>query len=316
MPLLDRLAPRLVIIGLVSLAGTTAQAQRSALAGTWVAVPADTPSTLPKAPSPVFGTRFDLRLDGSTATLTRPAREGSFTASLPTDGSRVNSRMMGRLCEGESQFHESAAWEGDALVFTVLGITPAGGGTTTEFKNRRIMRLVSPDVLVVEGTIAQQGQSRQVGSVYRRTTDAMPAPRAPLPVKGLAATIDQVAWIGTTWIGTTGTVTTEERWTTPASGGMIGVARTLRNNTTLASFEFLCIAEREGTLVYVAMPDARTPATLFVLTALTATSATFENTAHDYPQSVRYSLAADGSLETTIAGAGGARARSVQLKKP
>lgn len=307
--------PSYLVIALVVIA-SPARAQRPALSGTWVYAPADTPATLPKAPGPVLGTRFELRLEGPNAILTRPAREGSFTAMLPTDGTRTTARIMGRLCEGESQFHESATWEGDALVFTVLGTTPAGGGTATEFKNRRIVRLVAPDVLVVEGTMAQQGQTRQVGSVYRRTTEAMPAPRAALPIKGIAATIEQVAWIGTTWVGTTGTVTTEERWTPPASGGLIGVARTLRNNTTLASFEFLCIAEREGTLVYNAMPDGRMPATVFVLTALTPTSATFENTAHDYPQSVRYSLTADGSLETTIAGAGGARPRSVQLKKP
>jgi hypothetical protein len=308
--LLAYLAVPLVVIAV------PARAQRPALSGTWVYAPADTPATLPKAPSPVFGTRFDLKLDGATATLTRPAREGSFTAVLPTEGSRVTSPIAGRLCEGESKFHESAAWEGDALVFTVLGTTPAGGGTTTEFKNRRIVRMVSPDMLVVEGTMVQQGQGRQVGAVYRRTTEPMPAPRAALPVKGIAATISDVAWIGTTWIGTTGTTTTEERWTPPASGGLIGLARTLRNGTALASFEFLCIAERDGTLVYNAMPDARMPATMFVLTELTPTSATFSNPTHDYPQSVRYALTADGALETTIAGANGARARSVTFKKP
>lgn len=309
---LSYLAVPLVVIA----TSAPASAQRAALSGTWVYAPTDTPATLPKAPGGVFGARFDLRLDGATVVVTRPAREGSFAATLSTDGTRVSSRMMGRLCEGESQFHESAAWEGDALVFTILGTTPAGGGTTSELKARRIMRLVSPDMLVVEGSMTQQGQSRQVGAVYRRTTDPMPAPRAALPVKGIAATIAEVAWIGTTWMGTTGTITTEERWTPPASGGLIGVARTLRNGTALASYEFLCIAERDGTLVYAAMPDGRSPATLFVLTALTPTSATFENPTHDYPQMIRYSLTADGSLETTIAAAGGARPRTVMLKKP
>jgi len=310
-----RLSARIVLISVAATAASAAHAQRPALSGTWFAVVADTPSTLPKAPGPTLGTRFDLRLDGASATLVRPAREGTFTAMLPTDGTRTTSRLPGRLCEGESQFHETASWEGDALVLTVVGITPAGGGTTTEFKSRRIVRLEQPDKLVVEGTMTQAGQSRQVGTVYRRSTDPMPAARAALPLKGLAATIDQLAWIGTTWIGTTGAVTTEERWTPAASGGMIGVSRTLRG-TALASFEFLCIAERDGTLVYAAMPDARTPATLFVLTALTPTSATFEDPTHDYPQMVRYTLGADGTLETTIAGAAGARPRSVTLKKP
>lgn len=313
-----RPSDRLLLLALLSLAANPVRAQRPALAGTWVAVPSDTPSTVPRAPSPVLGARFDLRLDGGSLVLTRPAREGSFATTLATDGSRASTRIMGRLCEGESVTHETAIWEGDALVLTVVGVTPAGGGNTTEFRARRILRLDGPDRLVVEGSLNQGGQSRQVGSVYRRTTEPMPAPRAALPVKGIAATIDQVAWIGTTWVGTAGTgttITTEERWTPPASGGMMAVARTLRG-PALASFEFLCIAEREGTLVYAAMPDARTPATLFVLTALTPTSATFENPAHDYPQSIRYTLGADGSLETTIAGAAGARPRSVTLRKP
>lgn len=313
-----RPSDRLLLVALLFLAAVPVRAQRPALAGTWVAAPSDTPSTVPRAPSAVLGTRFALHLEGDRLVLTRPAREGSFATTLPTDGSRVGSRIMGRLCEGEAVLHETASWEGDALVLTIVGRTPAGGGATTAFNARRILRLEGPDRLVVEGSMNQGGTSRQVGSVYHRTTDPMPAPRPALPVKGIAATIDQVSWIGTTWLGTAGTttvITTEERWTPPASGGMMAVARTLRG-ADLASFEFLCIAEREGTLVYAAMPDARTPATLFVLTALTPTSATFENPAHDYPQSIRYTLGADGSLETTIAGAAGARPRSVTLRKP
>ena len=63
------------------------------------------------------------------------------------------------------------------------------------------------------------------------------------------------------------------------------------------------------------MPDGRTPATVFMLTALTPTTATFENPAHDYPKIVRYTQTADGSLETTIAGANMVRLVSVTLKK-
>ena len=57
------------------------------------------------------------------------------------------------------------------------------------------------------------------------------------------------------------------------------------------------------------------PATTFVLTALTPTSATFENPGHDFPKMIRYAQTADGGLETTIAGADGARAQTVALKK-
>ena len=95
---------------------------------------------------------------------------------------------------------------------------------------------------------------------------------------------------------------------------MIGVGRTLRG-AALGSFEFLCIAERDGTLVYIAMPDARTPATFFTLTSITADSATFENPSHDFPKLIRYSKLADGSLQTTISAGGTSKPTSFRLKK-
>jgi Domain of unknown function (DUF6265) len=124
---------------------------------------------------------------------------------------------------------------------------------------------------------------------------------ASTPAGAAQATIAQVAWISGTWIGSAGNVTVEERWTPTAGGSMLGIGRTLRNGA-MAGFEFLCIAERDGSLVYTAMPNARTPLTDFMLTAITADSATFENPAHDFPKRVRYSRRADGALETTISG--------------
>ena len=83
----------------------------------------------------------------------------------------------------------------------------------------------------------------------------------------------------------------------------------------LAGFEFLCIAERSGSLAYIAMPDARMPATYFYLTALTDSSATFENPAHDFPKLVRYSRLPDGSLQTVISAGPGTRETTITLKK-
>jgi hypothetical protein len=94
---------------------------------------------------------------------------------------------------------------------------------------------------------------------------------------------------------------------------MLGMARTLRSNA-LTSFEFLCIVERDGSLVYSAMPNGRAPATDFVLTAISADSATFENPAHDYPKKIQYSRRGD-VLETAISGDGNARAQRVELKR-
>jgi hypothetical protein len=136
----------------------------------------------------------------------------------------------------------------------------------------------------------------------------------------------QVAWIAGTWTGTRGASASgalergaaasgalergasriEERWTPPAGGSMLAISRTLRDGN-MSAFEFLCIVERNGGLVYQAMPNGRMPATDFTLTTIDESSATFENPAHDFPKMIRYTKKADGSLEAVISGANGAK---------
>lgn len=117
------------------------------------------------------------------------------------------------------------------------------------------------------------------------------------------ATIDQLAWLSGVWTGPTGS---DERWTPAAGGSMMGVSRTLRNNV-LTEFEFLCIVQRNGGLVYQAMPNGRSPATDFTMTRIGPTSVTFENPAHDFPKAIRYTLRPDGTLEARVSGGPGER---------
>ena len=83
---------------------------------------------------------------------------------------------------------------------------------------------------------------------------------------------------------------------------MLAVSRTLKGDRMVA-FEFLRIVERDGGLVYVAQPNGRPP-TDFVLTEVTADSATFENPAHDFPKMIRYAKRADGALEARVSDGG------------
>jgi len=101
-----------------------------------------------------------------------------------------------------------------------------------------------------------------------------------------------------------GDVVVEERWTSPAGGAMLAVSRTVKG-ARMAAFEFLRIVERNGGLVYVAQPGG-SPPTDFTLTALSETSASFENPAHDFPKAIRYTKRADGALEARV-GDGGAK---------
>ena len=95
---------------------------------------------------------------------------------------------------------------------------------------------------------------------------------------------------------------------------MLATARTLRDGR-MTGFEFLCISERDGTLVYTALPNGRAPATDFTLRDITADSVTFENPAHDFPKSIRYARLPDGSLETSVAGDGPGKPERVVLTR-
>jgi hypothetical protein len=223
--------------------------------------------------------------------------------TFTVDGRETRSRIPGRACQADAESIETAAWEGETLALTVVGSVPPGGGVRTTVNVKRLLRLRSRDSLVVEAGMRASGESspRQVATIYKRSSDALPAGAADTGARKAQATIAQVAWISGTWIGTAGPVTVEERWTPAASGTMLAVARTIRNGV-MSAFEFLCISERDGGLVYTAMPNGRPPATDFTLTAITSDSATFENPAHDFPKLVRYARRPDGTLETTVGG--------------
>lgn len=290
--------------------------ERPNLSGTWAAT-TDAPQGIAPAPSAVFGPRFAIKQDAAQVTLTRVGRDGAFPLTLALDGTELRWRVPGRLCEGDSERIEKVTVQGTGLEYTLVGVTPPGGGVSRVSNIRYLIRPEGPDTVVVQGTMVQQGQSRAVATVYKRSSDALPAPvpAVSLPkVNAPPATIAQAAWIAGTWIGTSGTTTTEERWIPPASGAMLAIGRTL-NGPQMSSFEFLCIVEREGSLAYTAMPNGRSPATYFMLTSITPDSATFENPSHDYPKLVRYSRLPDGSLQTTISAGGDVRSRSVTLKK-
>lgn len=139
----------------------------------------------------------------------------------------------------------------------------------------------------------------------------LPVQDRPAPAR---ATLADLGWLAGNWSGTLGRATIEERWTPAAGGAMLAVSRTIKDDR-LAAFEFLRIVERDGGLVYIAQPNGRPP-TEFVLTVMTADSATFENPTHDFPKVIRYTRRADGSLEARVSGAGGERPQVFVFTRP
>ena len=113
-----------------------------------------------------------------------------------------------------------------------------------------------------------------------------------------AAKIDDFAWLAGQWVSEAEGRWTEESWAAPRGGEMLGHSRSGRGDA-LREFEFLRIAAGpDGVPAYIAQPGGRAPVA-FTLVRYDATSATFENAAHDYPQRIAYARSGD-TLTATI----------------
>lgn len=123
-----------------------------------------------------------------------------------------------------------------------------------------------------------------------------------------AARVDDLSWLAGDWVSEADGRWTEESWAAPRGGVMLGHSRSGRGDM-LREFEFLRIAAGEGGgLAYLAQPQGRAPVA-FALVKHDATSATFENEAHDYPQRIAYARSGD-TLTATISKIDGSKPRS------
>ncbi|HEY0596493.1 DUF6265 family protein [Sphingopyxis sp.] len=127
------------------------------------------------------------------------------------------------------------------------------------------------------------------------------------------ATIDDLGWLAGQWASETGGRWTEESWTAPRGGVMLGHSRSGRGEV-LREFEFIRIARgTDGILAYIAQPQGGAPVA-FPLVRSEGTSATFENAAHDYPQRIVYERAGD-TLTATISAIDGSKPRSWSYRR-
>jgi len=303
-------------VGLLTACADATAGQRPDLSGTWAAA-SDPPAPASGRPAlPNYGPQFSITHAEPALTLTRTFAGAPATINYVLDGSEVASRMPARLCEADSVAKWTAVWDGSAVVITLVGAVPPNG-KAVKMGVKSTLTLESPDTLRVDVTSQPAGQAapRTTTTVYKRTGPPSPSPALAPKAQ---ATMAQVGWIAGVWSGARGSSTPEtrieERWTPPAGGAMLAVSRTLRDGL-MPAFEFLCIVERDGGLVYTAMPNGRSPATDFTLTKIDATSAVFENPAHDFPRMIRYMLRPDGSLEATISGAGGEKPQAFVFKR-
>lgn len=98
---------------------------------------------------------------------------------------------------------------------------------------------------------------------------------------------------------------------TPRGAVMLGTSRTTRNDSVV-EWEQIRIAREGDTIFFHAQPSGQ-PAASFRLTGMTATSVTFENPAHDFPQRIIYRSPGRDSLIARIEGTANGRARGVDF---
>jgi hypothetical protein len=99
--------------------------------------------------------------------------------------------------------------------------------------------------------------------------------------------LTDLAWLAGSWAGNSGGIAMEEHWTAPKGDSMIGIHRDVGKGRTL-SFEFLRIEQQGDQVVYLSMPNGKSPATPFPLKDASAGRVVFENPTHDFPQRIIY----------------------------
>jgi len=128
-----------------------------------------------------------------------------------------------------------------------------------------------------------------------------------------ASRIAKLGWLAGCWQRAYGHRAVEEQWMAPRAGLMLGIGRTTNAaGDTLIEFEQTKIQERGNNLVFTASPSGQATDS-FTATAVSDSSVTFENKAHDFPQRVGYTLKADGSLAAWIEGTQGGKPRHIDF---
>ena len=94
-------------------------------------------------------------------------------------------------------------------------------------------------------------------------------------------------WLAGTWAMEDGANWSDELWTDPRGGIMVGIGRS-GFGPQLKSVEVTRIVTRkDGSLAYVAEVDGQPPVE-FPLVLISAEAIEFANPAHDFPQRIRY----------------------------
>jgi hypothetical protein len=101
-----------------------------------------------------------------------------------------------------------------------------------------------------------------------------------------AQDLDRLSWMSGNWVQKSAAEDVHENWLGPKGNVMVATNLTMRHGRG-ASFEFLRIAIKDGSIVYFASPGGRPPVE-FPMTQMSDSSITFENPSNPYPTRIIY----------------------------
>lgn len=109
--------------------------------------------------------------------------------------------------------------------------------------------------------------------------------------------VADLAWMSGRWVAQDNGRWTEEHWSAPRAGTMMGYSWS-GEGETIREYEYLRLqAGEDDEIVYLAQPNGGAGVG-FYLAEAGATSATFENPTHDFPQRIRYARTNDVMVAT------------------
>src|SRR5688572_188681 len=99
--------------------------------------------------------------------------------------------------------------------------------------------------------------------------------------------IRALEWMSGNWLEENGNSWTEERWSMPRGGVMLGTSMN-GNGEKVEGYEFLRIAaDSDGALTYWGAPSGAFPVP-FRVVSLSSSEVIFENPRHDFPTRIAY----------------------------
>jgi hypothetical protein len=135
-----------------------------------------------------------------------------------------------------------------------------------------------------------------------------------LPGHALAAQqVTTLAWMAGCWRQLDAGVAVDEVWLPPAGGTMIGLSRTVEEDSTRSTEHMVIRRAASGGLVYEASPSGQEPGA-FLAATVTDSLVVFENLTHDFPQQIRYSRLPGDSLLAVVSGTVRDRLRTITFR--